>query len=73
MTRFDRDLSDHDANRRHLIEVWLAWQADKPSHQRLFFNFHEQVVRHDPRFVDYSLLDTLAVLNTLGSFTQHGV
>ena len=53
-----------DATRRELIEEWLVWQSTRPSYQRLFFNFHEQVVRLDPRFHHFSRLDSLAILNT---------
>ncbi len=53
-----------DATRRELIEEWLVWQSNRPSYQRLFFNFHEQVVRLDPRFNHFSRLDSLAILNT---------
>ena len=70
MTQLDQGL---DTTRRELIEGWLVWQSSKPLHQRLFFNFHAQVVQNDPKFQHFSLLDTLAILNTLGSFTQHNV
>lgn len=50
---------------RRLVELWLAWQDGKPSHQRLFFNFHEEVVARHRELDHLTLLDTLAVLNSL--------
>ena len=50
---------------RRLVELWFAWQANRPSHQRLLFTFHNEVVTSRPEFEGLSLLDTLAVLNTV--------
>jgi hypothetical protein len=46
-----------------LIRLWLNWQESRPTHQRLFFNFFEEVVRQDASLREITLLDTLAVLN----------
>jgi hypothetical protein len=59
----------HDAPRRHHIVVCMVWQLDKPSHPHKSFNSHEQRVRQALRLVDQSRLDTVVVLNTLGSLT----
>lgn len=63
----------NDALARRLIDLWLAWQEGRPAHQRLFFNFHEDVVRGHPELGALSLLDTLTVLNTMAGISpqQH--
>ncbi|MBM4203837.1 MAG: hypothetical protein FJ194_06760 [Gammaproteobacteria bacterium] len=49
---------------QQLLGRWSVWQTNRPSHQRLFFSFFEEVVRQEDTLREISLLDVLSVLNT---------
>lgn len=42
--------------------LWLEWQAARPVHQALYFDFHEQVVLNDQGLRHLTLFQTLGAL-----------
>jgi hypothetical protein len=42
--------------------LWLQWQSARPTHQALYFDFHEQVVLNDQQLSHLTLFQTLGAL-----------
>ena len=42
--------------------LWVAWQSGRPTHQALYFDFHEQVIQQDKDLCHIDLFQTLGAL-----------
>ncbi len=58
---------------RKLRALWLQWQVNRPPHQALYFDFHEEVVTTSEELNHLSLFQTLGALVPLQSTTQDPV